>query len=266
MSELQGVLFDLGGTLLEYVQDHETWDQVEGRGITALYPLLVEHGCQMEAVAFRQLLLDRILAAWQQATGGLATPSLRALVETLAGELGLPLRDGLVARAVGAYCASIVHVARPYPGAAEVLAQLKALGLRLGLVSNTLWEADVHRRDLERFGLLGYFDDLVFSSECGRWKPNAEVFAFALQRLGLQARAAVFVGDRLVDDVGGAQAAGLKGVLRELPREENDYERGGQMGIRPDGRIRHLEELPPLLEQLGNGWIASTEWRRARYE
>ncbi|MBI4493300.1 MAG: HAD family hydrolase [Chloroflexi bacterium] len=250
MSELRGVLFDLGGTLLEYVPVGETWREVEGRGIAALYHLLAEHGHRLEAEAFYRLLIERIFEAWEQAIAGQASPTLATVIEGACLEQGVALADGLLGRAVDAYCASAASVVQPYPGAAEVLALLKASGLKVGLISNTLFTGELHRRDLERFGLLPYFDDLVFSSECGRWKPSLQVFTLALERLGLEPQAAIFVGDRLVDDVGGAQAAGLKAVLRELDRPDTDYERGRQLGLQPHGRVRHLAELPAVLERL----------------
>lgn len=250
MSGLQAVLFDLGGTLLEYLPDHETWEQLESRGIAALHRLLAEHGWTGEASALRQGMMRRIAEAWERSTSGLASATLGQLIQTHCVELGLELRDGALARAEEVYCASAGSVVRLYPGAVQTLAELKARGLKLGLISNTLWPAERHRADLARFGLLQYFDDLVFSSECGYWKPNRQVFAFALERLGLDPGRAAFVGDRLVDDVGGAQQAGLFGILRELDRVDTDYERGRQLGIRPHATVRHLAELPAALERL----------------
>src|SRR5438270_195261 len=69
-------------------------------------------------------------------------------------------------------------------GAAELLTWLREHGIRIGLISNSIWPGDAHRDDLERFGLLGFFDTTTFSSECGLWKPDPRVFATTLQQLG----------------------------------------------------------------------------------
>jgi len=60
----------------------------------------------------------------------------------------------------------------------------------------------------------------------------------------LRPAAAVHVGDRIVDDVRGAQTAGMQGVLKWHPR------RADVPGIEPDARIATLSELPGLLAKL----------------
>ena len=57
-----------------------------------------------------------------------------------------------------------------------------------------------------------------------------------------------FVGDRIVDDVGGAQAVGLRAVLKVNPGLDNDYGHPRAAGIEPDARIQDLAELLPLVE------------------
>jgi putative hydrolase of the HAD superfamily len=244
------MFFDLGGTLLEYLPNHQTWDQLEARGVAALYPLLQEHGCEIELENLQKDMFRRIDQAWRRGIDGVSSHTISDVIQAHCDELGLSLLDGSLSRAAELYCQAAASVVEPYPGAAEVLAELKARGLKVGLISNTLWSAETHRRDLERFGLLEYFDDMVFSSEVGHWKPNPQVFNLALERLGLGAESAAFIGDKLVDDVGGALSAGLHGILRELDRPDTDYERGRQMGILPHARVRHLAELPEVIERL----------------
>ena len=53
---------------------------------------------------------------------------------------------------------------------------------------------------------------------------------------------AVHVGDRIVDDIQGAQSAGMKAILKSHPR------RVPVEGIEPDARIGRLAELPALPE------------------
>src|SRR5205085_10789612 len=103
------------------------------------------------------------------------------------------------------------------------------------------------RRDLERFGLLRYFGATTFSAECGLWKPDPRVFEITLDQLGAQAENAVFVGDRLLEDVRGAQRAGLKSVFLE---GTIDYEDIDASAFTPDARIHRLDELPDALGTL----------------
>ena len=72
------------------------------------------------------------------------------------------------------------------------------------------------------------------------------MFVAALQALGVDDPShAVFVGDRLYDDVWGAQQAGLKGVLRS-----NDIMPG--YDVEPDGIIDSLPELLALVDGWGD--------------
>jgi FMN phosphatase YigB (HAD superfamily) len=79
----------------------------------------------------------------------------------------------------------------------------------------------------------------------GTRKPDPAIFADALGKVGTEAAATVFVGDRLVDDVGGARAAGMRTVLtRQFRQEEPGHD------LRPDAVIERLTDLPAALEAL----------------
>jgi putative hydrolase of the HAD superfamily len=107
-----------------------------------------------------------------------------------------------------------------------VLDELAARGLRLAVVSN--WDERLPRL-LERMELAPRFAAIVYSQEVGVEKPHAAIFRTALARLGVEPAAALHVGDRRLEDVEGARAAGLDalwlssdgrgdlGRLRDLP-------------------------------------------------
>ena len=99
---------------------------------------------------------------------------------------------------------------RPLEGVAAALERLRGLGLRLAIVSNS--EGTVEAL-LERMGLKGHFEIVVDSWHLGVTKPDPAIFHHALERLQVQPGDAVMVGDSMKADVGGAIAAGLRGVL-----------------------------------------------------
>ena len=111
---------------------------------------------------------------------------------------------GLVAR-LGTY---IVAQAALVDGAADVVARL-APQLRLGVVSNYPY-GPVVSATLERFGLRDYFSAIVVSADFGWLKPHPGIYRAALAQMGADARAAVFVGDDLDNDVKGPKALGLR--------------------------------------------------------
>lgn len=80
-------------------------------------------------------------------------------------------------------------------------------------------------------------------------KPAPAFFATALEDLGVPAGRALMVGDDVESDVGGAQRAGLRGVLVRTGKYREDTVRAS--GIAPDHTIGSIAELPALLDALG---------------
>jgi HAD superfamily hydrolase (TIGR01549 family) len=95
-----------------------------------------------------------------------------------------------------------------YEDALPVLEDLRAHGLKLGLVSNGI-------RDLHAFVAHHRLevDAIVDSRSHGRVKPHPTIFQAALDRLGIRAEEAAMVGDSLQEDVEGARALGMHAVL-----------------------------------------------------
>ena len=107
----------------------------------------------------------------------------------------------------------LVHPPPPHVSAVPVLRDLKAMGLRLGLISNTgMTPGTTFRVYLEQTGMLGYFDTLTFSDEVRLSKPSHEIFMLTLRALNASPAQAVHVGDHVVNDVVGAKRTGLRTV------------------------------------------------------
>jgi putative hydrolase of the HAD superfamily len=89
-----------------------------------------------------------------------------------------------------------------------VLAELRAHGLKIGLVSNT-------GRDLAAFVAHHALDvdAAVGSAKHGKTKPHPAIFLSALEELGVRAEDAAMVGDSPEDDVAGARALGMRAFL-----------------------------------------------------
>ena len=104
----------------------------------------------------------------------------------------------------------------PLPEAATVLAELRARGLRIVVVSN--WDCSLPDV-LEQIGLRDAVDAVVTSAAVGVPKPDPRIFNAALAAAGCGADEAVHVGDSQEHDIAGAQAAGIRALLigRDLP-------------------------------------------------
>ena len=96
------------------------------------------------------------------------------------------------------------------PGVPEALAELRELGLRLLVVSNSDGTIE---RGLGELGLLPFFTAVVDSAVVGFEKPDPRIFEHALERAGVPGRRALHVGDLYHADVAGARAAGVNALL-----------------------------------------------------
>ncbi|WP_034341239.1 HAD family hydrolase [Deinococcus misasensis] len=102
--------------------------------------------------------------------------------------------------------------AQPYPDTHEVLQTLQKAGLRIGIITNGV--TATQQTKMERIGILPYTEVALVSEAEGIKKPNPEIFHRALNRMGLTAQEAIFVGDHPENDVRAAQHVGMKAVLK----------------------------------------------------
>jgi putative hydrolase of the HAD superfamily len=109
--------------------------------------------------------------------------------------------------ALGALLGSI-HF-EPFEDAAPALAQFRALGLRVVVVSN--WDCSLPEV-LADAGLAPLVDAVVVSAVVGAAKPDRAIFDAALKEARCAPGQALHIGDSVVDDLMGAVAAGLRGM------------------------------------------------------
>jgi FMN hydrolase / 5-amino-6-(5-phospho-D-ribitylamino)uracil phosphatase len=155
--------------------------------------------------------------------------------------------------AVAAYRACWEPYTRCVADAAAVLTALRGRGLAIGLLSNTLWPVSWHREYLARDGVLDLFDAMVFSSELAVAKPHPDVFRAVLARLGNPApEDCLFVGDRMFEDISGAQGVGMRTVA--LPDVTVADEHRVPVDVEPTYRIGRLAEVLDVADR----WLASS--------
>lgn len=250
---LRGVIFDMGGTLLHFHPPGGGWRDMEELGASGWHAYLAGQGYALPGEAtVRQVVWEQISSAWHDLSQGritdMADMALGRQLSKAADRLGVRLTPDHAAEAEGAFVAGVQSVVRPIPGGQETLRALRARGLRLALVSNTMWRSGHHRADLERFGLLEPFEALLFSSDERVWKPAPEIFLRAVRALNLLPEQVAYVGDSLVMDVLGAQRAGLRGVWVE---NDDPYVPEG-VRVTPDATIKRLADLVPIVDAWRN--------------
>jgi putative hydrolase of the HAD superfamily len=135
------------------------------------------------------------------------------------------------------------------PEVAPLFTALRERGIKIGVLSNTLWPRSEHERVFRRDGVAELIDAEVYTSEIAWTKPHPEAFRAALAGLGVDdPRRAVFVGDRLWDDIHGAQQIGMRAVF--VPHSDIPESQRGPRNGRPDATVQRLGELLPIVD----GW------------
>jgi putative hydrolase of the HAD superfamily len=234
---IEAVIFDWGGTLSEFA-DIELYD---------MWKLAGEHLARATGRDEAELTA-RLLAAelryWDGVKTSQRTGTLGEILAEESRALGLDVTLAVVEEAAQHHLDSWTPHIRHHADAAPTLRALRAAGLKLGLLSNTHWPASFHEHFLERDGLLELLDVRCYTSNLSHSKPHRLAFEQVLAKLGVRAEHAVMVGDRPIDDIWGAQNAGMLGVWRPHPGSPELGE------VVPNAVIKTLAELPDLIASL----------------
>ncbi len=158
-------------------------------------------------------MLARLVAvedrSWQRTRTDRRSTRLADLLAEASAEVGADVAAAVLEEAATHHLDTWTPHIRHFQDAARAIGELRAMGLKIGLLSNTHWPRDFHEHFLERDGLAGLIDERFYTSEMDFVKPDARAFAAVMDRLAVTE--AVFVGDRLYDDDVETQNAGLRG-------------------------------------------------------
>jgi len=220
---LKAVLFDLGDTLIKTASVPEIFKRI-------LAAHGIERPLQQIASAFREVdgqlsLEDYSLPYrefWRLYNVKILKrlgihENLEALADTITDEW---------------WCNADVKL---YPDVKETLRMLKKKGLKTGIVTNG-FQTDI-KKILSMTRLTGVFDVTVGVDAVGKPKPNKEIFLYALEKMKIPPREALFVGDNLKTDYEGAESSGLKPIL---------IDRNGEI----KGKIRKIQDLREIVRYL----------------
>ena len=214
---IQGIFFDLYGTLLVYGNMKSAWSD----WLLTFYHLLKRQGLNISEETFSA-----------ECDGFFSTPAPAGnkdhltVLECRIQRLCLRLNHQLPKEQLSHIADTIADAWQAHifidPEAIPVLTALKQNKKMVGLVSNFDHPPHV-RRILSDKGLENIFDTIIISSEVGINKPDPGIFAPALQQTGISPADAVYVGDTEADVVG-AIAAGIHPIFiaRPVNRTDND--------------------------------------------
>ena len=268
MSDIRLVIFDFGGTLFNITMNETDtiayerslfmalgqfatiWPvddaDTQKRTIAALADITPEQVRVVANIAASGVLRDAA------ARGDYREYDPRPILAAQLNTLGLSLSP----RALDAYIAreNMLRYIQAYtePSVTDTLRLLHERDYTLGVISNFCSLPDVARNSFATLELDQFFDPalVLFSCEVGWRKPAPQFFAAWLEKAGNPDPATcLFVGDRFLQDVWGAQQAGIRAVLTtQYFQDEAAQTAPDGSVITPDGIVATLAELPALLQ------------------
>jgi putative hydrolase of the HAD superfamily len=234
---IRAVIFDWGGTLTP-------WHTVDPAEQWAVFARAVHRDDDPASADLAARILAAEDAAWQRARTGQGS----AHMDDLLREVGLDPADSAREAALTAYRQFWEPHTLTDEQVRPLWEGLRERGIRVGILSNTIWSRDYHRGVFERDGVLDLIDADVYSSEIAWTKPHPQAFRMAAAALGVEPSEAVYVGDRPFEDVHGSQAAGMRAIW--VPHSEIPLAQQVSVEVTPDGVAHQLLDILEIVD----GW------------
>lgn len=235
---IQGVLFDLDNTLVDFLRMKRIATEEAARAMVAagadfgrtieqagrdLYEHYLSHGIDSDS-AFQAFLEkeNRARLAYGQS-----------------------LHDRVLAAGIQSYLRAKDVFLTPYPGVRRTLVELLRRQVRLGVLTDAPRLKGWQR--LQALGLAEFFDVVYTYGDTLREKPDSLPFKLAVEAMGLRPHEVLMVGDWPEKDVRGARDAGLRTALAAYGGRAPHADHAS------DAVIGRVEDLLTLVD----------EWRRA---
>lgn len=245
VSKPRPILFDLGDTLLNSSATNPVPFFTQSARLA--YDFMAARGLALPSFSwFLWVCRHRYLWAFLFAELRRSEVDLHRIIQRLLRSLHLPHDQVFVLALAECFYQPMKRLNTVEEGLFPILDALRQRGHPLGIVSNTMVPGPVLDQHLQDIGLLKYFPVRIYSCDVGVKKPHRQIFLAALRALNIRPQSTVFVGDKSDLDVKGARRVGMITVLKV------------RVGMPPTGRhradyvIKHLTELPGLLDQIGH--------------
>jgi len=203
----RAVLFDFGGTLYDY----RCFARAEAESLAALARWAGVDAAPERLARAQRDAMKSVFADYRERDYYLHKDLFEDALRATLASFGVRADAPLLARYRELQWQGHARDFALRPGVRETLAELRARGLHLGMVSNI--DDDQLDHLLALAGVRDQFHSVLSSERAGSCKPAPAIFEEALRRAGCAPHQAVFVGDSLFHDVGGANRLGLRSVL-----------------------------------------------------
>jgi putative hydrolase of the HAD superfamily len=197
----KAVIFDLFGTLIDNFSNQSNQQILTEMALVLSLPV------------------DDFIKLWKdsfdlRATGILST--CQANIEYVSKKIGKPIRSRAVNEATRMRFKFTERSIMPRPYCVEVLSNLKEAGYKTGLISDCSLEIPA----LWQYTPISKLIDVpIFSCMAGVKKPDPRIYGMVLDKLGLEARDCLYIGDGSSNELSGAKEVGMYPVLIHVPYE-----------------------------------------------
>jgi HAD superfamily hydrolase (TIGR01662 family) len=230
---INAILFDMFDTLMIIEKDHAFYSP----SLKRAHKFLVKNGVEVKFNVFREAYIKARDTLYVKANAMLEEPHFNLRISNALQSVGysFEVQSEVVGGATNEFCEGFMKYVRIDENAEKTLDKLYGK-YKLGIVSNFAIPECVDKL-LEKHCLDKIFDVVVVSGAVNKRKPSPEIFQKALQKMGVSAEDAVFVGDTANVDIIGAKAIGMKTIYIERRKQEEAEQ------ACPTQTIKSLSEL-----------------------
>ncbi|MDO5399597.1 MAG: HAD family hydrolase [Eubacteriales bacterium] len=246
---ITSVMFDMGGTLEDiYVDDRSRLEAVE-RLMEILKGNHLDPGVDIPELS------RRVDAGWERY--GAYRDSTDVELKPAEIWCGYVLSDfGFPRQTLAPLCEEIAHMweVTHYhralrPRVRQMLEGLQAMGLKLGIISNTAAMYQVFDI-LQEYGIRDFFRDVTLSSVTGLRKPCTDIFTVSLKQLQALPGECIYVGDTVSRDIIGAKRAGFAAAVQICSKLTREKDSGVRREFEPDYIVEDIYDVYPLVQSL----------------
>lgn len=154
--------------------------------------------------------------------------------------------DPRIKKALNVFFQDFINTLELREGAKKLIKQAQQ-GFKVALISNFTY-APVIYKSLRKMGINEFFNVVVVSEEVGWRKPSGHIFQYALNKLQIQAKEAVFIGDSPIEDIKGAKQVGLKTIF--VPSQFSSLKDLLDSQQKPDFIAKDLKTVSQNIKQI----------------
>ena len=191
--DVKGIIFDIDGTL--YTSEEYVFEQVD---------VQVRHFAKLKSISVEaaRKMVEEYKAKWAETHNG----EKISLAKTMAA-FGIPVAESILWRKKLIKPEKFLHRDEKL---VKTIESLKSKYKIICVTNNPVFTA---RKTLEAIGISDFFPEIIGLDTTGLSKPHYLPFSMALQKMGVEAKNCVAVGDRFNIDIELPVKMGMGGIL-----------------------------------------------------